>query len=115
MGLRFMYKLKSNTSYIETLKYTDDRENQNYQENERSIKHKGVYLRRQEQRYMEEQKEMNQTQPPCLVNNILFCYEGDKHTGNESEKKAALSTTQRETQSSIHKYIRLSIGKSKNT
>ena len=22
-----------------------------------------------------------------LVNNILFCYEGDKHTGNESEKK----------------------------
>ena len=61
MGLRFMYKLKSNTSYIETLKYTDDRENQNYQENERSIKHKGVYLRRQEQRYMEEQKEMNQT------------------------------------------------------
>ena len=25
-------------------------------------------------------KEMNQTQPPIwLVNNILFCYEGDKH------------------------------------
>ena len=22
-----------------------------------------------------------------MVNNILFCYEGDKHTGNESEKK----------------------------
>ena len=40
---------------------------------------------------MEEQmeiEEMNQTQPPpWLVNNILFCYEGDKHTGNESEKK----------------------------
>ena len=33
-------------------------------------------------------KEMNQTQQPLwLVNNILFCYEGDKHTGNESEKK----------------------------
>ena len=22
-----------------------------------------------------------------MVNNILFCYEGDKHTGNDSEKK----------------------------
>ena len=29
---------------------------------------------------------MNQTQPPLwLVNNILFCYEGDKNTRNESE------------------------------
>ena len=39
---------------------------------------------------MKEQKEieeMNQTQPPWLVNNILFCYEGDKHSGNESQKK----------------------------
>ena len=35
-----------------------------------------------------EREEMNQTQqPPWLVNNILFCYEGDKHTGNESERK----------------------------
>ena len=33
-------------------------------------------------------QEMNQTQQlPWLVNNKLFCYEGDKHTGNESEKK----------------------------
>ena len=40
---------------------------------------------------MEEQndiEEMNQTQQPqWLVNNILFCYKGDKHTGNQSERK----------------------------
>ena len=31
---------------------------------------------------------MNQTQQPSwLVNNILFCYVGDKHTGSESERK----------------------------
>ena len=60
-------------------------------ENERSIKLTGVYIRRLEQRYMEEQKEieeMNQTQQPSwLVNNILFCYEGEKHTSNDSKKK----------------------------
>ena len=53
-----------------------------------------MYLRRLEQRYMGEQKEieeMNQTQQPLwLVNNILFCFEGDKHTGNESERKQFL-------------------------
>ena len=40
---------------------------------------------------MEEQKEIeeiNQTQQPlCLVNNILFCYEGETHTGNGNENK----------------------------
>ena len=31
---------------------------------------------------------MNQTQPPpWLVNNKLFSYEGEKHTGNESKRK----------------------------
>ena len=31
---------------------------------------------------------MNQShQPPWLVNNILICYEGDKHTEKESEIK----------------------------
>ena len=30
-------------------------------------------------------EEMNQTQPPSwLVNNILFCYEGETHIGNGS-------------------------------
>ena len=33
-------------------------------------------------------EEMNQTQQsPWLENNILICYGGDKHTGNENEKK----------------------------
>ena len=40
---------------------------------------------------MEEQKEieeMNQTQrTPWLVNNILFSYEGERHMGNNSERK----------------------------
>ena len=58
LGLRFLYKLKRNTSYIETLNTLDDREDQNYEENERSVKHMGVYLIRLEQRYMEEQKEI---------------------------------------------------------
>ena len=43
------------------------------------IKPMGVYQRRLEQCYMEEQKEieeMNRTQQsPWLVNNILFCYD----------------------------------------
>ena len=31
---------------------------------------------------------MNQRQqPPWLVNNMLFCYEGDKNTGNENKRK----------------------------
>ena len=65
LGRRFLYKLKSNISYIETLNTLDNREDQNYEDNERSIKSTGVYLRRMEQRYLEEQKEieeMNQTQ-----------------------------------------------------
>ena len=31
---------------------------------------------------------MNQTQQsPWLLNNIIFCYDGEKHIGNDSEKK----------------------------
>ena len=52
-----------------------------------SIKPTGVYLRRLKQKYMEQEiEEMNQTQPPpLLVNNILFCYEGETHIGNNSK------------------------------
>ena len=50
-----------------------------------------MYVRRLEQRNLGEKmeiKEMNQTQPPLwLVNNILFWYEGENPTGNESERK----------------------------
>ena len=45
---------------------------------------------------MKEQKkieETNQTQQPqWLVNNILFCYEGETHTGNDSERKQEVYT-----------------------
>ena len=59
LELRFLHKLKSNTSYIETPNTLDDREDQNYEVNERSIKPMGVYqYRKMEQRYMEEQKEI---------------------------------------------------------
>ena len=37
LRLRFLYKLKGNTSCIEMLKTLDDREDQKYEENERSI------------------------------------------------------------------------------
>ena len=38
----------------------DNNEDQNFKENERSIKLMEVYLRRLEQRYMEEQKEIEE-------------------------------------------------------
>ena len=65
LELRFLHKLKSNISYIETLNALDAREDQNKEENERLIKPTGLYLRRLKQRYMEEQneiEEINQTQ-----------------------------------------------------
>ena len=48
--LELLYKLKSNTFYIETLNTLDNKENQNYEENERFIKLTGVYLRRLEKK-----------------------------------------------------------------
>ena len=64
---------------------------------------------------MGEQKkieEINQTQPsPLLVNDILFCYEGDKHTGNESEKKQHFLQHKEKHSSSKKAYT----GGSKNT
>ena len=50
----------------------------------------GVYIRRLEQRYIVKQEEiedMNQTKEPPWLVNILFCYEGETHTGNDSEIK----------------------------
>ena len=45
LGLSLLYKLKSNTSYIETLNTVDNSKDNNYEENERSIIPMGVYLR----------------------------------------------------------------------
>ena len=38
LGLRYLYKLKSNPSYIHTLNTLDDSEDQKYEESERSVK-----------------------------------------------------------------------------
>ena len=50
-----------------------------------------MYLRKLEQRYMEEQKEIEEKkqtqQPPWLVNNITFYYEGKTHKRNDSKRK----------------------------
>ena len=37
LGLRYLYKLKSNPSYIHTLNTLDDSEDQKYEESERSV------------------------------------------------------------------------------
>ena len=60
LELRFLHKLKTNSSYIETLNTLDNNKDQNYKENERSIKPTAVYLRRLEQKYMGEQKEIEE-------------------------------------------------------
>ena len=54
LGLRLLYKLKSNILYIDTLNTLDDSEDQNYEENDRSIKTTGLYQRKLKQRYMDE-------------------------------------------------------------
>ena len=54
LGLRLLYKLKSNILYIDTLNTLDDSEDQNYEENDRSIKTMGLYQRKLKQRYMDE-------------------------------------------------------------
>ena len=50
-----------------------------------------VYLRGLEQRYMKEKKEievLNQTQQPSwMVNNTSFCYEGEKCSWDDNERK----------------------------
>ena len=70
--LRFLYKVKINSTYAESLNTLDDRNDQNYKENERATKPREVYLRRLKRRYMEEQKEID---------------EGETHTRNDNEKK----------------------------
>ena len=52
LGLKFLYNLKSNSLYIDTLNTLDNNKDDNYEENERSIRPTGVHLRRLEQRYV---------------------------------------------------------------
>ena len=52
--------MRSNITYIESLNTLDDREDQNYEENEGAIKSKEVHLRKLEQEYMKEQREVEE-------------------------------------------------------
>ena len=53
LGLRFLYRI----TYTESLNTLNDREDQNY---ERTTKPTGVYLRKLEQRFMKEQREVEE-------------------------------------------------------
>ena len=49
-----------------------------------------MYIRRLEQRYTEEQKEKRDeidTATTMVVNNIIFCYDGEKYPGNDNQRK----------------------------
>ena len=56
LGVRFLYKLRSNTTYIESQNTLNDGVDQNYKENERATKPTGVHLKKLGQGYMNEQK-----------------------------------------------------------
>ena len=60
LKLRFLYRLRSNTTYIESLNTLDYREDQNYDENEGATEPTGVHLRKLEQGYMKEQREIEE-------------------------------------------------------
>ena len=79
---------------LSTLNTLYNRKDQNYIGNKRATKLTGVHLRKLEQGYMKEQREVeeNLAQPSWLINNAHFCYDGDSSTNNENEKKI-LSTT----------------------
>ena len=56
LGLIFLYRLRNNATYTESLNTLDDRKNQNYKKNEGATKPKGIHLRKLEQEYMKEQR-----------------------------------------------------------
>ena len=82
-----MYKPKSNTSYIETLNTLDDI-GPNLQRKCKVNKTYGSVTGKTGTNIYGRTEEINQTQQPLwLVNNILFCYEGETHMENDSERK----------------------------
>ena len=64
LGLRFLYRLRSNSTYTVSLNTLNDREDQNYGRNEGSTKPIGVHLRKLEQEYINEQREPPGTTTP---------------------------------------------------
>ena len=68
LRLRFLYRLRSNSTYTVSLNTLDNRENQNYVGNEGATKPTEVQLRKLEQGYMKKQREVEENhlaqQPP---------------------------------------------------
>ena len=60
LELRFLYRLKSNSTYTESLHTLDDREDQNYVSNKGATKQIGVHLRKLEKGYIKEQRKLEQ-------------------------------------------------------
>ena len=73
--------MRSSTTYTESLYTLDDREGKNYEENKEAIKPTEVHLRKQEQGYMKEQREVEENhlaqQPPWIIYKVHFFYDGD--------------------------------------
>ena len=69
------------TTYTESLNNLDDREDKNFVINEGTTKPTGVHLRKREQGYMKEQRDVEKNhlaqQSSWLINNVNFCYDGD--------------------------------------
>ena len=75
----------------------------------------GVYLRRLEQRHMKKQKkieEMSKTQQSPWMVNILYCYERETHTRNDSERKQhkGKHSNNKETYTDVSKSIGRKLG-----
>ena len=91
LGLRYLYRLRGNPTYTDTLVTLDNTEDYNYEENEKVTRPVGVHYRLLEQRYMEEQKEIEKNNmpihPPWKTNNITFCYEGEFAPKNLEKKQ----------------------------
>ena len=56
LGFRFLYKIRKNTTYTESLNTQYGKENQNYEENKRATRPTVAHLRETKQRYMKKQK-----------------------------------------------------------
>ena len=71
-----MYKLRRNTTYTESINTLNNREDQNFEENKGETRQTGVQLREMQQRYMKENREIEEDhlaqQTSWLLNNAYF-------------------------------------------
>ena len=71
MGLKFLYKLRSNTT--ESLNTVDDKEDEYYEINEGATKPSGVRMRKLKQGYL---KELRKVEVDHLAQQPPTCYSG---------------------------------------